>query len=103
MSEIIGGAFYQEFRPSLWWRFVHSRRWPWTPHSVAPDEREWGTQPYLVTVLENGYLIGWHPVDSPQVTTAVVPSRWSHLAGLFVPRRYEVQVGSDPEWMEREP
>ena len=52
-----------------------------------------------MTVQENGVIIGWHPVDCAEVTTVLIPSRWSCFAGIFSPRKYEVALGGDPGWM----
>ena len=91
-------AFYQEFKPSLWQRFCWWHRWPWRVHGLDYTQRVYGSQPYIVMVRENGVIIGWHAVDSAEVTTGIVPGRWSSFAGLFVPRTYEISVGKDPGW-----
>jgi len=101
-TPVNGGAYYMEFRPNLWQRICWWDRWPWRPRAITLEDRIWGKQPYLVTVRENGVLIGWHPVDSAEVGTTVVVGRWSALAGIFSPRKYEVIVGRDPEWRDPE-
>ena len=96
-----GGAYFQEFRPSLWQRICMWRGWPWAIRVIPHEARSYGTQPYLSVVRENDLPIGWHPVDTlAGLTTGVRVGRWAALASVFSPRSYEMHVDRDPEWHE---
>ncbi len=100
--EPTNGAYFVEFRPTIWQRICWWSKWPWSVRPVPHDARRWGTQPYLVEVRENEITIGWHPVDSSEAVTVLIPNRWASLVSLIKPRRYEVRIGRDPDWRETE-
>lgn len=88
---------YAEFKPSVWQRIAWWDRWPWRPKVVPPDQRQRGEQSYVVIVRENDAIVGWHPVDTAEVTTEIVLGRWTCLAGLVKPPRFEVEIDR-AEW-----
>lgn len=90
------------FRPSRWCRITHWPRWPWQPKRVDPRARIWGTQPYLVEIRENGTTIGWHPVDSTEITTVIEVGRWTALCSLFRARKFALRLRFDPEYRSPE-
>ena len=97
------GAYYQEYRPSIWQRLAAWDHWPWHPKIVRYDDRIFGTEPYLVNVMENDRMIGWHPVDSTELRTEIHVSRWSALRGVISPLRYTFTVGRDPGYEAQPP